>query len=243
MQRLLDASKASEAQALKLLRSLQQSRLVEAAAETSIPTNPINPQADVQQKDDDSKEDTTSTMCRLMEDLAEMEERLLTAESDWMEEKRKRMQLETELIHLNRENQRLQEEKERDSADMNSHSASSSPSSITAATANLSLSDELLLSSGDFSSSQWNEAWDNSGPLSLVGSVLTQNQGSRNAELLDEELSSDSSSSGFSDEKQHGIHKTTQTEDTTHLPTVRDENDQDYKSLFRELFAVIRQNL
>lgn len=38
----------------------------------------------------------------------------------------------------------------------------------------LSLSEELqFISSGDFTTSQWRDAWDNSGPLSLIGSVLT----------------------------------------------------------------------
>lgn len=243
LQRLLDASRASENQALSLLRSLQlqnqrnnaevdETTIRPAAAPSSTSANaPLPPTP------------PSVNVSRLMEDLAEMEERLLTVESDWMEEKRKRMQLETEIVHLNRENHRLQEDSmailQSSSSGTNSSCAPSYAETSTAVS--LSLSEELLLSSGDYVShttSQWNEAWDHSGPLSLIGGPASGE--TRNK--LDEELGSDSSSSGFSEA---GIqqHKSTQTGEVENPAPVEEDAQQDYKSLFKEIFAVIKQNL
>ena len=232
LQRLLDASRLSESQTLIALRSLKQRRI-----ESGTPAEPDPPVIKVGAADS-SNTPADNTICRLMEDLAEMEERLVTVESDLMDEKRKRMNLEEELDRLTLENQRL----EGSVVDVSSHSAASTlPPAMS-----LSLSEELLISSGDYNSAQWNEAWDNSGPLSLIGSVHIKKS--------DEELSSGSSGeSGFSDEQHHRqncIHKTTQTEDLTARRLQRSSladdavtSNQDSKTLFREIFAVIKQNL
>lgn len=235
LQRLLDASRASETQTLIALRSLQQRRTESSTAGTPVEPDPPAP---TNSPPDSPTPSSDVTLCRLMEDLAELEERLLTVESDWMEEKRKRMQTEEDMICLTLENRTLKDSL----AVVSSHP----PVSVVPQAASLSLSEELLLSSGDYNSAQWNEAWDNSGPLSLIGSVHMKKS--------DEELSSGSSGeSGFSDEQhqRNGIHKTTQTEE--HVvrwqgsPAVRSspmgDDHQDSKSLFREIFAVIKQNL
>lgn len=236
LQRLLDASRTSENQALSMLRSLQlqNQRNSAEADETAIrpsstpakvPLPPTPPSVNVS---------------RLMEDLAEMEERLLTVESDWMEEKRKRMQLETDIVHLNRENHRLQEDSMAILQSSGTNSSCTASYAETSTAVSLSLSEELLLSSGDYVShttSQWNEAWDHSGPLSLIGGPASGE--TRNK--LDEELGSESSSSGFSEA---GIqqHKSTQTGEIGN-PVPEEDVQQDYKSIFKEIFAVIKQNL
>lgn len=238
LQRLLDASRAAESQSRCLLRSLQQQRqqqllLDQPAVEVSVirqePEEPIR-----------SRVKETTTVCRLVDDLAEVEERLHLMETDWMEEKRKRIHLESEVMALQQENQRLHQETSIMTSSCSSGSGSN-PASLPAVVS-LSLSEELLISSNttDFSSAQWRDAWDNSGPLSLIGSGRKQSS-------EDEELSSDSSSSGFSDEHR-SVPKATQTDPVIDLPVITTStftcNDQpDVKSLFRELFAVIKQNI
>ena len=282
LQRLLDASRAAESQSRCQLRLLQQQRhqqqqmllmqeqeeshpLEEFAAAMGSPsvhqehqlqssycttsTASGNSSRRIQMED-------TMTVCRLVDDLAEVEERLHLMETDWMEEKRKRMQLETEVIALQQENQRLHEQSTAASGNTSSsHSGGSAsigcdPTSLSPAPASLSLSEELLISSTtDFSSAQWRDAWDNSGPISLIGSGIIPNKLCNNE---DEELCSDSSSSGFSEENQRSsVAKATQT-DLSDLPTIcktiattttSSSDWADVRSLFREIFAVIQQNI
>jgi hypothetical protein len=281
LQRLLDASRAAESQSRCQLRLLQQQRhqqqqllLVQeeechpleefATAMGSSSVHQENPLQSFHCATTGSHQsrritmEDTMTVCRLVDDLAEVEERLHLMETDWMEEKRKRMQLETEVIALQRENQRLHEQTTTPSGGgggYNGNHGSSSASigcdssSLSPAPASLSLSEELLISSTtDFSSAQWRDAWDNSGPISLIGSGIIRSKLCNNE---DEELCSDSSSSGFSEENQRSsVAKATQT-DLCHLPTtcttvatITPSSDwADVRSLFREIFAVIQQNI
>lgn len=270
LQRLLDASRAAESQSRCQLRLLQQQRqqqqllLMEeqddddaeelpstAIASASVhQQNPFhslqcstmtNNSRKVQMED-------TMTVCRLVDDLAEVEERLHLMETDWMEEKRKRMQLEAEVIGLQQENQRLhQQQSVMASSGHLSSSASIGCDPASLAPVSLSLSEELLISSStDFSSAQWRDAWDNSGSVSLVGSGMIRKLCSE-----DEELCSDSSSSGFSEDNQRSsVAKATQTDPLmidlpakTIATTTSSADWADIRSLFREIFAVIQQNL
>lgn len=234
LQRLLDASRAAESQSRCLLRSLQQQRQQQLLDNPDAETTSI--QEEEQQLPNRSRIEETMTVCRLVDDLAEVEERFHLMETDWMEEKRKRMHLETEVMTLQQENQRLHQEQSIISS-CSSGGSSSNPASLPAVVS-LSLSEELLISTNtsDFSSAQWRDAWDNSGPLSLIGS-------SRKQCSEDEELSSDSSSSGFSDEHR-SVAKATQTDPVgPDLPAIVSNDLADVKSLFRELFAVIKQNI
>ena len=187
LQRMLDASRAAEYQSRCLLRSLQsqqrQNKLSDQEEEESVVT-------------EEPARQEAMTVCRLVDDLAEVEERLHLVETEWKEEKRKRIQLEAELVNL-QENQRHQS------------ISTSNPASIPAPVS-LSLSEELLIST-DFT--QW-AVWDG----------------------RDEELCSESSS-GFSEENR-SVPKSTQTD-----PAVVDDPSSDVKSLFREIFAVIKQNI
>ena len=98
LQRMLDASRAAESQSRCLLRSLQsqqrQNKLSDQEEEESVVT-------------EEPARQEAMTVCRLVDDLAEVEERLHLVETEWKEEKRKRIQLEAELVHL-QENQRHQ---------------------------------------------------------------------------------------------------------------------------------------
>ncbi|XP_046457683.1 cerebellar degeneration-related protein 2-like isoform X1 [Daphnia pulex] len=283
LQRLLDASRAAESQSRCQLRLLQQQRhqqqqmlLMQEEEEESHPleeftavmgSSSVHQEHQLQASYCTSSSaasgnnsrriqmEDTMTVCRLVDDLAEVEERLHLMETDWMEEKRKRMQLETEVMALQQENQRLHEHSA--SGNNSSHSSSSAsigcdPTSLSPAPASLSLSEELLISStNDFSSAQWRDAWDNSGPISLIGSGIIANKLCNNE---DEELCSDSSSSGFSEENQRSsVAKATQT-DLSDLPTIcktiattttttSSSDWADVRSLFREIFAVIQQNI
>ena len=279
LQRLLDASRAAESQSRCQLRLLQQQRhqqqqllLIQeeeqchpleefATAMGSISVHQENqihhPTSYCPTGGNQSRRiqmEDTMTVCRLVDDLAEVEERLHLMETDWVEEKRKRMQLETEVMALQQENQRLHEQLTTTSASGNSSHSSSSASigcdtsSLSPAPASLSLSEELLISSTtDFSSAQWRDAWDNSGPISLIGAGIIRNKLCNNE---DEELCSDSSSSGFSEENQRSsVAKATQT-DLADLPTIcttiattTSSDWADVRSLFREIFAVIQQNI
>ena len=227
LQRLLDASRAAESQSKCLLRSLQQQKqqqLVDRPIEDPIKEKPVK-----------VRDQDVVTVCRLVDDLAEVEERLHLMETDWMDEKRKRVVLETEMVALQQENQRLlQHQQLLQQSITTNYSVANNPESLTPV-ASLSLSEELLISSStsDFTSAQWRDAWDNSGPLSLIGSGRKQCS-------EDEELSSDSSSSGFSEENRSVQQKATQT-DPFDLSTNPIESD--VKSLFREIFAVIQQNI
>jgi len=212
------------------------------------------------------KEEELATVCRLVNDLAEVEERFHVMQSDWMEEKRKRMQLEAQLCQLENEHQ--------SSIDYNNGSCSSGSGSVSRREStisnsathylssnsnsvmghhhhlktdrSLSLSEELI--SADFASGQWRDAWDDSHtPLSLIGSVRHHHH--HHNPLKDEEESgSDSSSSGFSDENRlsSSTSKATQTDDTKCLSaaptTTIDAAAADYKTLFRQIFDVIQQN-
>jgi hypothetical protein len=278
LQRLLDASRAAESQSRCQLRLLQQQRhqqqqMLLMEEEESHPleeftavmgSSSVHQEHQLQASyctssaasGNNSRRiqmEDTMTVCRLVDDLAEVEERLHLMETDWMEEKRKRMQLETEVMALQQENQRLHEHSA--SGNSSSHSSSASigcdPTSLSPAPASLSLSEELLISStNDFSSAQWRDAWDNSGPISLIGSGIIANKLCNNE---DEELCSDSSSSGFSEENQRSsVAKATQT-DLSDLPTIcktiatttttSSSDWADVRSLFREIFAVIQQNI
>jgi hypothetical protein len=279
LQRLLDASRAAESQSRCQLRLLQQQRhqqqqllLIQeeeqchpleefATAMGSISVHQENqihhPTSYCPTGGNQSRRiqmEDTMTVCRLVDDLAEVEERLHLMETDWMEEKRKRMQLETEVMALQQENQRLHEQLTTSASGSNSsHSSSSAsigcdPSSLSPAPASLSLSEELLISSTtDFSSAQWRDAWDNSGPISLIGAGIIRNKLCNNE---DEELCSDSSSSGFSEENQRSsVAKATQTDladlptSCTTIATTTSSDWADVRSLFREIFAVIQQNI
>ncbi len=284
LQRLLDASRAAESQSRCQLRLLQQQRhqqqqmLLMQEQEESHPleeftavmgSSSVHQEHQLQASrchtpntasGNNSRRiqmEDTMTVCRLVDDLAEVEERLHLMETDWMEEKRKRMQLETEVMALQQENQRLHEHSAAASGNNSSSHGSSSasigcdPTSLSPAPASLSLSEELLISSTtDFSSAQWRDAWDNSGPISLIGSGIIANKICNND---DEELCSDSSSSGFSEENQRSsVAKATQT-DLSDLPTAcktiattpttSSSDWADVRSLFREIFAVIQQNI
>lgn len=223
LQRLLDASRASESQSRCLLRSLQQQR-----QQRLLSADQDEEESVQQPARSNSQMEETMTVCRLVDDLAEVEERLHLMETDWMDEKRKRIQLEAEVMTLQQENQRQQQSI--------ISCGSSSPASLPPAS--LSLSEELLISSAtDFSSAQWRDAWDNSGPLSLIGS------GRNKPCSEDEELcSSDSSSSGFSEESR-SVPKSTQTDPPTMVDLPSSSDTADVKSLFREIFAVIKQNI
>ncbi|KAI9557828.1 hypothetical protein GHT06_014577 [Daphnia sinensis] len=272
LQRLLDASRAAESQSRCQLRLLQQQRqqqqllLMEeqndetaeefpstAIASSSVhQDNPFHslPCSTMTNNSRKVQMEDTMTVCRLVDDLAEVEERLHLMESDWMDEKRKRMQLEAEVISLQQDNQRLHQQQSMMATSSGHLSSNASigcdPASL--APVSLSLSEELLISSStDFSSAQWRDAWDNSGSVSLIGS------GSMIRKLCseDEELCSDSSSSGFSEDNQRSsVAKATQTDPLTiDLPaktiaTTTSSGDwADVRSLFREIFAVIQQNL
>lgn len=232
LQRLLDASRAAESQSRCLLRSLQQQRQQQLVDH---PDEETSVHEEEETTSGNGRIEETMTVCRLVDDLAEVEERLHLMETDWMDEKRKRMHLETEVMTLQQENQRLHQEQ---SIIMSSCSSGGSNPASLPAVVSLSLSEELLISTNtsDFSSAQWRDAWDNSGPLSLIGS-------SRKQCSEDEELSSDSSSSGFSDEHR-SVAKSTQTDPVgPDLPAIVSNDPADVKSLFRELFAVIKQNI
>lgn len=262
LQRLLDASRAAESQSRSQLRLLQQQRqqqqllLMEeqddpAEEFTSASIHQDNQFQSIQCTTNHSRRvqmEDTMTVCRLVDDLAEVEERLHLMETDWMEEKRKRMHLEAEVVGLQQENQRLHQQQSMMVSSNHGSSASigCDPASLTPVS--LSLSEELLISSAtDFSSAQWRDAWDNSGSVSLVGSGMIRKL------CDDEELCSDSSSSGFSEENQRStssVAKATQTDPSAiDLPVIpktiaTSSGDwADVRSLFREIFAVIQQNL
>lgn len=116
LQRLLDASRASEAQAKCQLRSFQQEQHRQSLlAADNLSTSFVSSETCTtsssscsNKKDHQStrkKEEELATVCRLVNDLAEVEERFHMMQSDWMEEKRKRMQLEAQLCQLENEHQ------------------------------------------------------------------------------------------------------------------------------------------
>ncbi|XP_057377866.1 cerebellar degeneration-related protein 2-like isoform X1 [Daphnia carinata] len=265
LQRLLDASRAAESQSRCQLRLLQQQRqqqqllLMEEQNDDVLDEFPSTAITSVHHENHfhslpchaNSRKvqmEDTMTVCRLVDDLAEVEERLHLMETDWMEEKRKRMQLEAEVIGLQQENQRLHQQPSIMAGNLSS-SASVGCDPTSLAPVSLSLSEELLISSTtDFSSAQWRDAWDNSGSVSLIGSGMIRKLCGE-----DEELCSDSSSSGFSEENQRSsVAKATQTDafaidlpaTAKTIATTTSSGDwADVRSLFREIFAVIQQNL
>jgi len=274
LQRLLDASRTSEAQAKCQLRSFQQEQhrqsVLAADAETiTTTTTTTTTSSECSKRSEPTrKEEELATVCRLVNDLAEVEERFHVMQSDWMEEKRKRMQLEAQLCQLENEHQSSIDYNNgscssgsggvsrRESTISNSatHYLSSNSNSVMGhhhhlkTDRSLSLSEELI--SADFASGQWRDAWDDSHtPLSLIGSVRHHHHHHHHNPLKDEEESgSDSSSSGFSDENRlsSSTSKATQTDDTKCLSaaptTTIDAAAADYKTLFRQIFDVIQQN-
>lgn len=287
LQRLLEASRASEAQVRAHLRMLQkQHQQLQQLQQQQSHKDQRCESADELQEVDPVEEcgsaagsasgslsprpESDEAVCRLVEDMAEVEDRLHGLESEWIEEKRKRQALEAEVAALLQDNQRLQQQL---------IEASSGSFALPAAITSLSLSEELLISSGDFTSAQWRDAWDNSGPLSLIGSVLTDD-GSKRKDYeteYSEEVNADgdviiyqrknirmlcssragrtperenddtfSSSSGFSDENRW-MSRSTQTDpDPPPVPvstvTTVDDDPSDYKQLFKQIFAIIKQN-
>jgi len=218
---------------------------------------------------------------RLVEDLAELEDRLHAMEKELIDEKRRRQQLELELVVLQQENKSVRQS----GCDQSRASPSTPPPGVDSKGRNLSLGEELLLSSDDFASSQWRDAWDNSGPMSLIGDSGLPDSGkaessadcahSISASQSVENEDSYSSSSGFSEEQRPVQAETarrcchlscaycirlqqqpqqpqrTERAKFTQQPVdscdadqpVTEEDESDYKALFREIFAVIKQNL
>jgi len=300
LQRLLDTSRSAEVQSRIHLRSVQKQQQKQQEREQQKKEQQQQQQEHDQEQGPESYEGmesheepcvSESAMCRrLVEDMVLVEDRLHQLETEWLQEKGKRQHLETVVAGLHLENGNLQqqlatsEESCRCALQALQHQQHVQQHG-TAICTSLSLSEELqFISSGDFTTSQWRDAWDNSGPLSLIGSVLTDD-GKRAKDYeseYSEEVNADgevfiyqrknirmccpsrtgrtperenddtySSSSGFSDENRW-IHRSTQTEsphvnnyqhrtatDTTNI----DDETSDYKSLFREIFKIIRQNV
>ena len=263
LQRLLDASRASEAQAKCQLRSFQQQLHQRSSSSSSSDISPpeVNSTSTEQQQ---PKEELVTVCHGLVDDLAQVEERLHQMESDWMEEKRKRIQLEAQLVQLEKEQETRIDSANATAMAMQSchHYSLPHPSSSAMihlkTDRSLSLSEELI--SADFASGQWRDAWDDShGPLSLIGSVVNHrlNHHHHHHHLAlnkdeEESGSSDSSSSGFSDENhaRSSASKATQTEGLVAIvkpPTAVSlstppTDAADYKTLFQQIFAVIQQN-
>ena len=287
LQRLLDQSRAAETQTRQQLRTLQQQqrwqqqqlRNEEESPDAQQVAEPIRSESDA------------DAVLRLVEDLAELEDRLHAMEKELIDEKRRRQQLELELVVLQQENKSVRQS----GCDQSRASPSTPPPGIDSKGRNLSLGEELLLSSDDFASSQWRDAWDNSGPMSLIGDSGLPDSGLPDSGLPDSgkaESSADcahsisasqsvenedsySSSSGFSEEQRPAQAETarrcchlscaycvrlqqqpqqpqrTERAKFTQQPVdscdvdhpVTQQDDSDYKALFREIFAVIKQNL
>lgn len=248
LQRLLDSSRAAEAHAKSLLRTLQQQqrqqqRLLESTEEdepSSItassagdtPFSSLNERSNSPSKAASADEASTAAVCQLMDELGEAEERLHQMETDWMDEKKRRIHLESEVGALQQENHRLQQALASSSvAPSTSARSGSSCSTSLPPVPSLSLSEELLISS------EFVSAWDQSGPMSLIGALRPTKRGYSEP---DEEFSSDSSSSGFSEDGNRTL--ATKAVQTCHFaePSI---TSQDIKNLFRELFDIIHKNL
>jgi len=303
LQRLLDTSRSAEAQSRAHLRAMQklqqkQQQQQQEQEEQQLEQEEQAFESMEMQQDDcllGGRPESELAMCRrLIEDMVQVEDRLQQLETEWFQEKSKRQHLETVVAGLHLENGNLQdqlasaEESYRCAVQaLQQQQQQQQQQQGTAICTSLSLSEELqFISSGDFTTSQWRDAWDNSGPLSLIGSVLTDD-GKRAKDYeseYSEEVNADgevfiyqrknirmccpsrtgrtperenddtySSSSGFSDENRW-IHRSTQTElpqqlvddNDTGSPTQEDTHDvqsSDYKSLFKEIFRIIHQNL
>lgn len=293
LQRLLDTSRSAEAQSrahLRAMQKLQQKQQQQQQQEEQRQEKEEAACESMELQQDDcllARPESELAMCRrLIEDMVQVEERLQQLETEWFQERSKRQHLETVVAGLHLENGNLQqqlataEESCRCALQALQHQQQQQGAAICTS---LSLSEELqFISSGDFITSQWRDAWDNSGPLSLIGSVLTDD-GKRTKDYeseYTEEVNADgevfiyqrknirmccpsrtgrtperenddtySSSSGFSDENRW-IHRSTQTElpqliddDTGSSTQVHYDESSDYKSLFREIFKIIHQNL
>ena len=179
LQRLLDLSRASDTQNRASVRTLQQQLRHHQDLLTDEEPSTNNNAAQSKSRQLAARE-SDEAVYRLVEDLAQLEERLHSLEMELIDEKRKKQQLELEVTALMQENKALQEQSA-DHHTMNFDPTLLHANSKSKGRAGLSLGEELLLSSDDFASTQWKDAWDNSGPMSLIGCAVGSHDAAANA--------------------------------------------------------------